>query len=70
MSWAKVAEIEHRRRAGAGHRGRAARAVPKNVNFYTLGHEEPLHNLKKATAKSRFPVGGGKRLGKMWRQQG
>lgn len=40
--------------------------MPKNVNFYTLGHEEPLHNLKQATDKNGFPVGGGgeKGLGK------
>lgn len=49
---------KHRRRAGVGHRGRAVCAVPKNVNFYTLGHEEPLHNLKQATDKNGFPVGG------------
>lgn len=38
--------------------------MPKNVNFYTLGHEEPLHNLKPATDKNGFPVGGGGR--KAW----
>lgn len=35
--------------------------MPKNVNFYTLGHEEPLHNLKQATDKNEFPVGGGRK---------
>lgn len=45
-----------RRRAGVGHGGRAVCALPKNVNFYTLGYEEPLHNFKPATDKNRFPV--------------
>lgn len=43
------------RRAGIGHRRRAVHTVPKNVSFYTLGNEEPLHELKLATDKNRFP---------------
>lgn len=67
MFWVKVVEIEYRRRVGVGYRGRVVRVVLKNVNFYILGYEELLYNLKKVIVKSRFLVGGGKRFGKMWR---
>lgn len=30
--------------------------MPKNVNFYTLGYEETLHNFKQAADKNRFPM--------------
>lgn len=44
------------RRAWVGHQGRVICAVPKNVNFHTLGFEDTLHNFKQAADKNRFPM--------------